>query len=80
MRNPMSEYPGEWDGYDRGPTCCVGECCGPGSYCCGHPENIHEHTVEEQACAVCGSTGYWVGWSSKYRENRCMNHLDGPDA
>jgi hypothetical protein len=43
----MSDHEGEWDGYDRGPTCCVGECCGPGSYCCGHPDNVHEHTVDE---------------------------------
>lgn len=26
-----------------GPTCCVGDCCGPGSYCCTHPDNNHEH-------------------------------------
>lgn len=31
-----------------GPTCCVGSCCGPGSYCCGHPDNVHEHDDEQE--------------------------------
>lgn len=26
-----------------GPSCCVGSCCGAGSYCCGHPDNVHSH-------------------------------------
>lgn len=30
----------------EGPTCCAGECCGAGSYCCGHPDNEHEHEDE----------------------------------
>ena len=31
-----------------GPTCCVGSCCGPGSYCCGHQDNVHEHDDEQE--------------------------------
>jgi recombinational DNA repair protein (RecF pathway) len=27
------------------------------------------------ACAVCGATGYWVGFSPAYGEVRCINHL-----
>ena len=27
-------------------------------------------------CAVCGHVGYWVAWSSKHSENRCVNHLN----
>lgn len=34
------------DDYSPGPTCCVGECCGPGSYCCSHPDNKHDHPDE----------------------------------
>lgn len=30
-----------------GPVCCVGSCCGPGSYCCGHPDNDDEHDEED---------------------------------
>lgn len=29
--------------FSPGPICCKGGCCGPGSYCCGHPDNVHEH-------------------------------------
>lgn len=42
-----------------GPTCCVGSCCGPGSYCCGHPDNVHEHTAEEEEWAMQGVVKNW---------------------
>lgn len=32
---------------DYGPICCTGGCCGPGSYCCGHPDNHHEHDEDD---------------------------------
>lgn len=37
----------EYDEETPGPVCCVGECCGPGSYCCSHPDNDHEHDEED---------------------------------
>ena len=37
------------EGEDYGPICCRGGCCGPGSYCCGHPDNEHDHPeLEDQ--------------------------------
>lgn len=30
-----------------------------------------------QACAVCGMTGYWVGFDPDAGEDRCLNHLEG---
>ncbi len=33
-------------GIRPGPVCCIGDCCGPGSYCCKHPHNYHEHDDE----------------------------------
>ena len=28
-----------------------------------------------QTCAVCGMTGYWVGYDPKVDEDRCINHI-----
>lgn len=28
-------------------------------------------------CAVCGMGGYWVAFSPRHGEERCLNHLDG---
>lgn len=51
-----------------GPACCTDGCCGPGSYCCTHPENApHSHPeLEEEhrhlyisgrpSCVHCGAT------------------------
>lgn len=32
---------------DYGTPCCIGDCCGPGSYCCTHPENNHAHPIDD---------------------------------
>lgn len=34
-------------GISPGPACCLGDCCGPGSYCCTHPENNHAHPIDD---------------------------------
>jgi len=34
-------------GISTGPVCCTGDCCGPGSYCCTHPENNHAHPLDD---------------------------------
>lgn len=53
-----------------GPACCIGDCCGPGSYCCKHPENNHAHPLDDDdepehehayalgnpTCLRCGAT------------------------
>ena len=52
-----------------GPVCCTDDCCGPGSYCCAHPENTpHTHPELEEpehrhlyisgrpGCVHCGAT------------------------
>lgn len=39
--------PYEDDGFSPGPSCCIGDCCGPGSYCCGHPDNVHDHEEDD---------------------------------
>lgn len=37
-----------------------------------------EKRVSKQTCVVCGTNGYWVGFSAEHGEDRCLNHLD-PD-
>ncbi|QPL15097.1 hypothetical protein SEA_HAUNTER_55 [Microbacterium phage Haunter] len=63
-----------------GPTCCVGSCCGPGSYCCGHPDNEHEHTPEEIAdalgpaasCHLCVGAGGYEDYDGNWVECSCQ--------
>lgn len=30
-------------------------------------------------CAVCGQSGYWVGYSAEHGEDRCVNHRGHDD-
>lgn len=61
------------------PACCIGDCCGVGSYCCGHPDNNHEHKM----CEQCNGTGevshmHYDGSETVYMCDIC-NGMGTPD-
>lgn len=47
-RDDLTEQAFRTPGFSPGPSCCIGQCCGLGSYCCGHPDNVHTHTKQEE--------------------------------
>jgi len=56
---------------DYGPICCNGDCCGPGSYCCGHPDNKHTHAEARDY--------HIVAYDNPTTCVRCGKHLDDDD-
>lgn len=56
---------------DYGPICCNGDCCGAGSYCCGHPDNKHTHA---EACDC-----HIAAYDNPTTCVRCGKHLDDYD-